>query len=431
MKGEAGEGDALTPKELDDLSSRIKEYVDDRNQEALLNIGKLTLTKIKTAFGIFKSLISEIRKIAGEDRSNDSTLSGNSSDEVADLKSCLLQRDNEIAILVNMIKKGKTMNDISEARARSVESDDDAKEVVSSRKNPGKWEEEKKDSHSSLAAATCDLKQSYIYQKPQKVQWQREMKREQQIVKKYLYGVPPPDDKSLFEDPAVCFEWFRDRSNLRSSIEENKELLKTKYEEARLLGDRANKSRSTIQYLKNSIESIRREKAIRDLVECNNTGDSIENCPEEETYRRAIEQEKVVYKESFETLRTLKPEIEHVRKILEKGRATLQAQFDQWFNSLHQRNGEVLSSKSIVHASIHDGIAQMLPNAESKSKENDEYGVRVFRESKNNSEIIANKRDIASRNTTSLSCRNDDDVNEDIMAFYHAKEELLKRRGHN
>ena len=105
MKGEAGEGDALTPKELDDLSSRIKEYVDERNQEALLNIGKLTLTKIKTAFGIFKSLISEIRNIAGEDRSNDSTLSGNSSDEVADLKSCLLQRDNEIAILVNMIKK--------------------------------------------------------------------------------------------------------------------------------------------------------------------------------------------------------------------------------------------------------------------------------------------------------------------------------------
>lgn len=31
--------------------------------------------------------------------------------------------------------------------------------------------------------------------------------------------------------------------------------------------------------------------------------------------RRAIEQEKVVYKESFERLRVLKPEIEHIRKV--------------------------------------------------------------------------------------------------------------------
>jgi hypothetical protein len=33
------------------------------------------------------------------------------------------------------------------------------------------------------------------------------------------------------------------------------------------------------------------------------------------TDRRAIEQEKVVYKEGFERLRVLKPEIEHIRKV--------------------------------------------------------------------------------------------------------------------
>jgi hypothetical protein len=36
---------------------------------------------------------------------------------------------------------------------------------------------------------------------------------------------------------------------------------------------------------------------------------------EENTYRRAIEQEKAVYRESFEKLRVLKPEIEHIRKV--------------------------------------------------------------------------------------------------------------------
>ena len=36
---------------------------------------------------------------------------------------------------------------------------------------------------------------------------------------------------------------------------------------------------------------------------------------EESAHRRAIEQEKAVYKDSFDALRVLKPEIEHVRKV--------------------------------------------------------------------------------------------------------------------
>ncbi len=40
-----------------------------------------------------------------------------------------------------------------------------------------------------------------------------------------------------------------------------------------------------------------------------------ENDKEEENHRRAIEQEKIIYKDSFERLRVLKPEIEHIRKV--------------------------------------------------------------------------------------------------------------------
>jgi hypothetical protein len=43
----------------------------------------------------------------------------------------------------------------------------------------------------------------------------------------------------------------------------------------------------------------------------------VEETTEEKTYRRAIEQEKMVYKESFERLKVLKPEIEHVRKVFD------------------------------------------------------------------------------------------------------------------
>jgi kinesin family protein 6/9 len=98
-------------------------------------------------------------------------------------------------------------------------------------------------------------------------------------------------------------------------MEENREVLKNKIEEAKKTGDRANQSRNTIMYLKNSIEAIRREFALQCLDNDGSETKENDESPEEKTYRRAIEQEKDIYKESFEKLRYLKPEIEHIRKV--------------------------------------------------------------------------------------------------------------------
>ena len=121
----------MTPKELDELTSAIKEYVCGCDKKAILNIGKLTLTKIKTAFGIFKSLVSDVSSRGWVDGHRDSFSNSkvNPIDEVAALKSCLLQRDNEIAILVNMIKKGKTIDDVSVALVRNTENNAEVKAV--------------------------------------------------------------------------------------------------------------------------------------------------------------------------------------------------------------------------------------------------------------------------------------------------------------
>ena len=421
MKGETGEGDALTPKEWNDLASTIKKYLNDHDEEAILNIGKLTITKIKSAFRIFKSLISDIRCGEGVNMRNDllSNLKSDSCGEVAALKSCLLQRDNEIAILVNMVKKGKTIDDISLAQMRNVGSNGEvmkefAPNAISLKSN------EVNRLNSGESGEDGEFEVSTSRQESREMQHEQGMKFEEQIVKKHLFGIPPPDDKTLFEDPAVCFEWFRERSSLQTGIKENKELLKRKYEEARLFGDRANKSRSTIQYLKKSIESIRRDRALRELVERENPGSNSEICAEEETYRRAIDQEKDVYKENFESLRVLKSEIEHLRKILEKTRVTLLAQFDRWFNALHHRDGEVLSSSSIAHTSGHSRT----PLAESKTKGMNEFRhVRTGKDSKENS----NDGDFL-KDTEGGAPDCSDDVNQDILAFYHAKGELLKRR---
>ena len=62
-------------------------------------------------------------------------------------------------------------------------------------------------------------------------------------MKRHLFGVPPPPNRSTFEDAAASYEWFRDKCNLNESMEENRETLKLKINEAKLLGERANQSR--------------------------------------------------------------------------------------------------------------------------------------------------------------------------------------------
>ena len=81
----------------------------------------------------------------------------------------------------------------------------------------------------------------------------------------YLFGVPAPPDKAVFADAQRSFEWFRSKSSLGEAMEENRAVLKDRIAEAKLMGERANQSRSTITYLKNSIEAIRRERALQGL----------------------------------------------------------------------------------------------------------------------------------------------------------------------
>jgi hypothetical protein len=71
--------------------------------------------------------------------------------------------------------------------------------------------------------------------------------------------------QAIFDDCAASFEWFRQRCGLNNSIEENKNILRQKIEEAKSAGERANQSKNTIAYLKNSIEAIRRERLVGDV----------------------------------------------------------------------------------------------------------------------------------------------------------------------
>ena len=442
LKGEAGEGDILTPQELEDLKSKIGVYSSDMDPHAILNIGAMTLTKIKDSFAIFKNLVLETR--ANGSNNNSGPLSPVRSKEEAkdnadllnqlsDLKSCLLQRDNEIAILVNMVKKGKTADDVGVASRGTSRASFESNKVAERDVEKGSSVSDFSSSPKSQARSESQNQKSFL-QMQQQQQREREAARDEKIIKRHLFGVPPPTDKEIFDDAAASFEWFRERCSSNAAMEENREILKQKITEAKTTGERANQSRSTITYLKNSIEAIRRERALQRLDEKRGDEDPDDDeSPEEQTYRRAIEQEKAVYKESFERLRILKPEIEHIRKILEKGRLNIQNQFDQWYNNLHAR--ENLMASTNAHESFYKEAssvtsvtsvtssntteASMSTNSRSIAKEPNDYKLH------SSSSVATN----SSMSTFAADSKDSSDVNDDILAFYQAKEELLKRKG--
>ena len=102
-----------------------------------------------------------------------------------------------------------------------------------------------------------------LYELEEKRRKQREAEKEEKILKTRLFGVPPPPTQAIFNDSAASFDWFQDRCSMKRAIDENMEALKESIQDAKTTGEKANKSRSTINYLKSSIEAIRRERYVQ------------------------------------------------------------------------------------------------------------------------------------------------------------------------
>lgn len=418
LKGESGEGAVLSDADKDTLREQCMQYCYDADPRAILNIGTLTLNKIKEGFLIMKSFVQEAAaaaKHSNVDKSQDtgipSTSNGSSTSagsarpeevekllkQVRDLKSMLQQRDSEIAILVNMVKQGKTERDVQEVQ------------------RPG----------SSLSTSSSFTRES-VSDRPSlessaKSSAQAQKEREERLVQRHLFGVPPPPDPAIFEDAAASFEWFRDRCSLNQSLNDNKDQLRERISEAKTMGDRAQNNKTTINYLKNTIEAIRRERAMKRL----NSGDEEELGEEEmeveNSHRRAIEIEKKSYQESCDRLRVLKPEIEHIRKLLEKCQLNMQTQFDQWYSQLHTKSGVAMVQRAVqdTHSSVQSLLNSSVPSASYDSSS----GSSRYREHKVTH--VAEAKPMASAAVAPAKFQ--DDVYDDIAAFNQAKEELLKR----
>jgi len=132
----------------------------------------------------------------------------------------------------------------------------------------------------------------------------------------------------------AAFEAFRRSYRKNEVIEENKQLLKAKYDEAKALGERVNAARAEINTVKSQIETVRRERAVAEVASAEGGGGGggggAAAGAEEERLKAQLEDGKRSYKEGFAKLKELKGEIEHLQHLLEQSRRRLQQDFESW-----------------------------------------------------------------------------------------------------
>lgn len=86
-------------------------------------------------------------------------------------------------------------------------------------------------------------------------------------------------------DRAKAFEMFRKSYRKNEAMDDNRNLLKEKYGRGKQLGSNVNEVRNNIKNLTNKIEEIRKQNALRGLVDENG---EIEKTPEEQALQMQI-----------------------------------------------------------------------------------------------------------------------------------------------
>eukprot|EP00106_Octopus_bimaculoides_P018388 XP_014785830.1 PREDICTED: kinesin-like protein KIF6 isoform X1 [Octopus bimaculoides] len=118
--------DELTSEEIQQCIDLVNQYLEDSDLEAVLDVGA-DMRKIQKCFDILKKRLEEqTARFQSETRSKETNAANHQdldvspyfSAEESKLKNIIMQRDNEISILVNMLKKEKQKNAELESNPR-------------------------------------------------------------------------------------------------------------------------------------------------------------------------------------------------------------------------------------------------------------------------------------------------------------------------
>ncbi|KAM8779967.1 kinesin-like protein KIF6 [Rhynchonycteris naso] len=126
-----------------------------------------------------------------------------------------------------------------------------------------------------------------------------------------------------------AFEIFKRDHADSVTIEDNKQILKQRFSEAKALGENINEARRKIGHLKEEITQRHLQQValgISENMAVPTVGDLLE-----EKLRSQLEEEKRRYKTMFTRLKALKVEIEHLQLLMDKAKVKLQKEFEAWW----------------------------------------------------------------------------------------------------
>jgi len=207
------------------------------------------------------------------------------------------------------------------------------------------------------------------------------------------------------KDRAACFELFRKSYRKNQALEENKEILREKIDEAKKMGNLINTSRAQIERIKNQIEDLRKERALQGLL--NNQNEVIKH-PDEERLTNEIEKHKKIYKDNYSKLKDLKAEIENIQNLLQKNHQSLQKDFEKWLEV-------VMNQNSIMTGT---GTTQIQPQAPLQNTLKESQRGNLNLSSTSGTSGVSN----SSRSKSKL----DPEVEKNLAAFYKARDEIYK-----
>ncbi|XP_063187053.1 kinesin-like protein KIF6 [Chroicocephalus ridibundus] len=403
---------ALSQEELLQLDELIETFLEDNDPDSTLDVGA-DMRKIKYCFIHVKQLMNRSnisdKKLSQHISEEKDPNKEAGEEELKKLKELLQQRDNEINILVNMLKKEKkkAQDALLQLNAASAGS-----KVLEQSLSINLEESQSPSSCFSLKEAK-DFSSS-VHRLP--------------FISRQTGG-------KMSLGCQEAFEVFKQEHADSITIEDNKQLLKQRFAEAKCLGEQLNEVRNKINHLKGEITQRHIQRAALAVSSPSEELNTLD--PVEEKLRKQMEEEKKSYKTMFNHLKGLKVEIEHLQLLMEKVKMKLQKDFEVWWSeeakNLQQEKPEMISSpntatvypqfiKSSQHLSTNSfsGTTRVSPNEDPAGKNNSITS--------SNPTLKTREGATPPSSSTSIPLTGDSQADADILAFIKARQNILQKK---
>ncbi|NXE88940.1 KIF6 protein, partial [Menura novaehollandiae] len=398
----------LSQEELLQLDELIETFLKDNDPDSTLDVGA-DMRKIKYCFIHMKQIMNcpmtSDKKLLLQDTSEERDSNKEAGEELEKLKGLLQQRDNEINILVNMLKKEKkkARDAFFQLNATSAGS------TVLEQSPSIKLEESQSSSRCFNLKEAKDFSSS-VHRLP--------------FLSREKGGKMSFGCQEAFE----VFKWDHADS---ITIEDNKQLLKQRFDEAKCLGEKLNEVRNKINHLKGKITQRQIQRA---ALAVSNPSEELTFDPVEENLRMQIEEEKKSYKRVYNHFKGLKVEIEHLQLLTEKVNMKLQKEFVVWWSeeakNLQQEKPEMVTSPNTVtvYPQFIKSSQHLSTNSFSETTRDSPNEDPAAKNS-----ITFNNPTLKTRTppslSTSIPLTGDSQADADILAFIKARQNILQKKG--